>query len=372
MAEQGQPADNADSETASPKGGWTPSRGFWAGMAGVIFFAGVLAAAGAVAATRNTEPVSAPQAPPPPVEITTPPRHATPEPDFTADIGGAPPHLTVPATIDAASATAAPASAAAVSPAAVASSWSVAPVFASPAPAAPIGDSAAWLARQAADLYGINIVLDGQDWGDSDSAQAQNIGAVISAMDLLPRTVASSIAANPAGSLSILSNRQGRTQDGWQPYGNATMSFYANSGNGASGYRAANQIVLATGSDGTSIAHEILHAYQFRNAGPDEYALALLGDEMRSFMAASGWRQTASDAEVRAVAHQPWDAINGLFAYEGRPLTYTGEDGRSVTLTPTNPIEAFAAAGAIYYARPGGMALPAWPEYWAWFRDNVG
>ncbi len=367
MADQGQPADNADNETASPKGGWTPSRGFWAGMAGVIFFAGVLAAAGAVAATRDTDPVAAPKAPPPPVEITIVPRNVTPEPDFTADIGGELNGAAVSATVDAG-----PVSAATVSPAAVASSWSMAPVFAPPAPAAPISDAAAWLARQAADLHGVNMVLGGQDWGDDEDSQVQNISVVISAMDLLPRTVTSSVTANPTGPLSVLSNRQGRTLDGWQPYGDTAMSFYANSDNGLPGYRSANQVVLATGSDRTAVAHEILHAYQFRNTGPDDYALALLGDEMRSFMAATGWRQTASDDAVRAAAHEPWDAINSLFVYEGRPLTYTGEDGRTVTLTPSNPIEAFATAGAIYYARPDGTPLPTWPEYWAWFRDNLG
>ena len=34
--------------------------------------------------------------------------------------------------------------------------------------------------------------------------------------------------------------------------------------------------------------------------------LVLLGDEMRSFMAAAGWRQVGTDEQVRAAANQPW------------------------------------------------------------------
>ena len=55
-----------------------------------------------------------------------------------------------------------------------------------------------------------------------------------------------------------------------------------------------------------------------------------------------------------------------------RPLTYVTAAGSPAILTPPNPLEAFAVAGSIFYARPQGMSLPAWPEYWAWFSQNLG
>jgi hypothetical protein len=92
---------------------------------------------------------------------------------------------------------------------------------------------------------------------------------------------------------------------------------------------------------------------------------------MRSFMAATGWRQAGTDEQVREAANQPWDVVNGLYVYEGRPLTYTTAGGSNVSLSPPNPLEAFAVAGSSYYTRPSGMPLPDWPEYWFWFQANL-
>jgi hypothetical protein len=170
----------------------------------------------------------------------------------------------------------------------------------------------------------------------------------------------------------VLSNRQGRTLDGWQPYGDSPRSFYTNSDQGPSGYRPAHEIVLATGSNQTTVAHEMLHAYQFRGIGADEYVLALLGDEMRAFMAAGGWRQRASDEEVRQAVHQPWDVVNAMFVYEGPPLAYVDSAGTPAVLDAPNPLEAYAMTGALYYTRAGDAALPDWPELWAWFDAHAG
>ncbi len=364
MTDGGRPTKGGESQATSPKGGYRPSRGFIFGMAGVVFLAIVLAAAAAVAASRDPQVQTGPLPPPPPVQVTRPPRPVTPEPDITSNqlLPTEPESGQNPGPVSSVSA----------SPAAVASSWSAGPVLSTPAPAAPISPSAAWLAQQAASLYGIRIVLEGQDWGHDEAAQLENIGAVISAIDVLPVTVTSSIAAHPAGPLAVLSNTQGRTEGGWQPYGSGGLSFYTNSDQGPSGYGPSNQVVLGKGADRMTVAHELLHAYQFRNVGPDDYALALLGEEMRSFMAATGWRQIASDEELRQAAHRPWDALSALFSYEGRPLSYVDSNGQTITLDVSNPIEAFATAGAIYYARPAGMDLPDWPEYWSWFRANLG
>jgi hypothetical protein len=246
------------------------------------------------------------------------------------------------------------------------------PAYEPPAPAPPIALDAAALAAQAEELFGVHIVLEGQDWGADETEQLRNIGAVVSAMQLLPRTVTSSVASHPHGPLTILSNREGRTLDAWKPYGDRSLSFYTNVDQGVSGYRPANQVVLATGADRMTVAHEVLHAYQFRNVGPQDYALAYLDEEMRSFMAMAGWRQLASDDDIRAGRNQNWETINNFHVYEGADLWYVDAAGSSVQLRLPNPIEAFAVIGALYYARPHGMLLPEWPEYWAWFDLRLG
>jgi hypothetical protein len=48
------------------------------------------------------------------------------------------------------------------------------------------------------------------------------------------------------------------------------------------------------------------------------------------------------------------------------------ENGYEATFSGANPLEAIASLGAIYYARPTGMPLPAWPAIWAWFAANLG
>lgn len=389
MAEMGHPSDDKRTEPASPKGGWHPSRTFLIGMGAVVFFAGVLAVAGAFAVSNGAEP-AAPEAsstPIPPLEITRVPPPVTPEPDLTKELRNEPAPPPQAATlVDVASAASSPsvaaeqpaataeaaASATAVSPTPIASSWTMPPAYEPPAPAPPVAHNAAAIAAQAEELFGVRIVLEGQDWGADETEQVRNIAAVISAMQLLPRTVTSSVAAHPHGPLTILSNREGRTLDAWKPYGDRSISFYTNVDQGVSGYRPANQVVLATGADRITVAHEVLHAYQFRNVGPQDYVLVSLGEEMRSFMAMAGWRQVVSDDEVRAGGNQNWETINSFHAYEGEDLWYVDAGGSSVHVRPPNPIEAFAVIGALYYARPEGVPLPEWPQYWTWFDKHLG
>jgi hypothetical protein len=266
----------------------------------------------------------------------------------------------------------APSSASVESPRTVASSWSAGPTPVAPVePAAAPTSEAERLAAEANAAYGVRIVLEGQDWGVSAAAQATNVGAVISAMDRLPDTVTSSVVSGPGGQLTFVSNNEGRTLGGWQPYGGHPMTYYTNSDHGPDGSAASNQVVLGVGAGTLSIGHEILHAYQSREVGPDQYALALLQPEMRSFMAAAGWRQVGSDEQVRAAASQPWSILDALYVYEGRPLAYSNGNG-ATTMTAANPFEAFAIAGSFYYTRPSWMAQPDWPEYWAWFDANLG
>ncbi len=370
MAYPGQePAGHESRDKTSPRGGnkWTPSCGFWLGMGVVLLVALVLASAGALAASRGPESAAAPQPTPPPVQVTVVPPKVTPDPDFSGAIGESGSQ-----TSDAQAAAGPVSSSIVQAPATIASSWSASPAPAAADSAPRALPAAETLAQEASSRYGVHIVLDGQDWGPDEASQTANVAAVISAIDRLPVRVTSSVVANPQGALTFVSNQRGRTLDGWQPYGGFPIAFYTNSDQGPAGTRPANEVVLITGSADLSIAHEILHAYQFRGVAPDRYVLALLGDEMRSFMAATGWHQLASDDEVAAAATQPWESVNALFAYGGRPLTYLTAAGSPITLTPPNPLEAFAVAGSIYYARPPGMGLPAWPEYWAWFSQNLG
>ncbi len=372
---------------ASPKGGQRrfSSRAFWLGMGTVATVAAVLASAGALVAVHGSEPPSTPLPSPALSEAPGLPEKASEllltgaaDGGRIGDSASATPVATVAAQIELPPAepsptplpTATPSTPETPDPVASSSSATPQPVPQAPVPMPqPVADR---LVQEAAQRFGIQIVLDGQDWGEGEAAQTTNIGAVISAMERLPQGVVSAVTAHAHGPLTFVSNSQGRTLAGWQPYGNFPMGFYTNSDQGAAGSGPANQVVLIPGFAEMSIGHEILHAYQFRDLGPDQYVLALLGDEMRSFMAAAGWRQVGTDEQVRAAANQPWDVVNSLYVYEGRPLTYTTIGGSTVTLSPPNPLEAFAVAGSVYYTRPSGMPLPDWPEYWDWFQANLG
>lgn len=325
-----------DRRVASPTGGWRTPRLMLA--AGFIFAGAItLVAAVLLLGGGGTEPAAS----------TLPALNPT-----GADLPQAAAAQTVPHT--------------------TASSWSATPIYEPPAAGVALTPEAQALAEQVSARYGIAVALTGQDWGSGAEAQRQNIAAVAGALEMLPAKVRQAIVGGADVPLAVLSNRQGRTAGGWQPYGNGPRSFYANSDQSASGTHATSQVVLATGVGRMTVAHELLHAYQLRATPADQYALALLSDEMRSLMAATGWTQVGTDAQVQAAAREPWSALNGLFRYDGRPLTYVAAGGSTVTIVPDNPLEAYATLGALYYARPDGSGLPDWPEYWAWFRANLG
>ncbi len=379
MACRGQgAAPDSRRNTARPKAGQpgSPSLRRWLGTGSLFCLAVALFAAGALALARQAERTPAAVLPAPPQSTADPhqPLPAAvpwfigfpdqqPSPSPTAAAPRPPgPALDGPATAAASSGEAATA---------VASSLSASPAPSLPAPEPPPEDAAARLASEASQRFGIRIVLDGQDWGPDEASRATNIGAVISVMERLPQRVVSAVVSHPHGPLTFVSNKEGRTLDGWQPYGGFPMGFYTNSDQDANGRHPANEIVLIPGFSDMSIGHEVLHAYHFRNTEPDRYTVALLGDEMRSFMAATGWRQAGSDEQVTQATDGSWDVLNGLYVYDGRSLIYPTAAGSSVTLTPPNPLEAFAVAGSIYFTHPSGMPLPDWPEYWAWFSANL-
>jgi hypothetical protein len=121
-----------------------------------------------------------------------------------------------------------------------------------------------------------------------------------------------------------------------------------------------------------TIAHELLHAYQMRNAPSGSYGQALLTDEMRAFTAAAGWVQIVSDEELQSQVHGSWQEIAALFRYDGADLSYVSETGETLQAHAPNPIEAFTAIGALIYAAPDGTELPDWTEYKRWFEANLG
>ena len=382
MARGPQPSRREQKKGPWPSGGRQirsyrrpPSPGFFA-IGVIILLAMSLAAIGAIAARSSSgsdarSPVPLPEPSPTPIEATAAP---TSRPEFAEPLPETP--ASTPRT-EVAAEVAVPdpspvASSAVQAPRTAASSTSAPPTPVPPVPAAAPVSEAARLAAEAGEAYGVRILLDDQDWGPDEASQMANLQAAISAIDRLPDVVISAVVAHAGGPLTIVSNDQGRTADGWQPYGGHPMIYYTNSDQGPAGYQASNQVVVSVGATSMSIGHEVLHAYQFRSVGPDEYVLALLQPEMRSFMDAAGWRQSGSDEQVRQAVSQPWSALDSLYVYEGRPLTYTTTGGATGSIAPANPIEAFAATGSVFYTRPSWMTLPDWPEYWAWFLENLG
>ncbi len=215
-------------------------------------------------------------------------------------------------------------------------------------------------------------MIAGQDWGADEAARLRNLGALASALASLPANVVSLAAYNSHGSLSVLSNEAGRTLAGWQPYGGGAANFYTTQDRDGDSRSVASQIVLQTGADGVTIAHELLHAYQMRDAPSGSYGQALLAAEMRSFITATGWVLTVSDEELASRSHGSWDEIAAIFRYDGADLTYVSETGETLQAYAPNPVEAFAAIGALIYAAPDGSVLPDWTEYRRWFESNLG
>ena len=235
-------------------------------MGTVATVAAVLASAGALVAVHGSEPPSTPLPSPALSEAPGLPEKASEllltgaaDGGRIGDSASATPVATVAAQIELPPAepsptplpTAIPSTPETPDPVASSSSATPQPVPQAPVPMPqPVADR---LVQEAAQRFGIQIVLDGQDWGEGEAAQTTNIGAVISAMERLPQGVVSAVTAHAHG-----------------------------------------------------------------------------------------------------------------------PLTYTTIGGSTVTLSPPNPLEAFAVAGSVYYTRPSGMPLPDWPEYWDWFQANLG
>ncbi|MCH7953400.1 MAG: hypothetical protein IIC25_05880 [Chloroflexi bacterium] len=250
--------------------------------------------------------------------------------------------------------------------------WSATPYLYTPAPDAALSPAAFELLTEIESEWGVRVVVAGQDWGADETAQMRNLGALAGALASLPSNVVSLATDNSHGSLTVLSNEAGRTLAGWQPYGYGAANFYATQDWDGNVHTVASQIVLQTGANRVTIAHELLHAYQMRDAPAGSYGQALLTEEMGAFMAATGWVQIVSDEELQAAVHGSWDEIAALFRYDGADLGYVSETGETLEAFAPNPIEALTSIGALIYAAPEGTELPDWPEYRRWFESNLG
>ncbi|MEX0682016.1 MAG: hypothetical protein WD904_13360 [Dehalococcoidia bacterium] len=373
MTEAGQTGQQQNRQTG-PLGGWTPSRGLIAAVLGITTAAGVIA--GAVifgsggsgdaryvyevptVAAMTTEPaIIATQAPP-----SDSAGHRTPSDSPASTERPTATSTSTPRPI---------ASSVSASPT-IGDAWTATPSVSTPAPSIDLTPAAAALAAEIEARWGIDVVTTGQDWGITEDMQLRNLGALYGALAALPVAVVAAATHNAHGTLALLSNNSGRTLAGWQPYGSGAANFYSSEDWSATDRYDASQVVLQTGADGMTIAHELLHAYQMREVASGAYAQSLLTPEMQSFMAGSGWLPTVPPDELAQRLNGSWDEVGSLFQYTGTDLTYVSNTGETVHAYTPNPVEAFAVVGALYYAAPDGTDLPDWPEYWAWFAANLG
>ena len=350
------------------------SRGLLAAVSTVALLSGAVTAAVVFSAKGD-----AGQAPHTYAAPTVAAEHATPAAAVPAtdapSASAAPTSISAPAATAGVAATnpATPTSVSTVSVApTLADAWSATAPAETAAPDAALSPAASELVTAIESEWGVTVVVSGQDWGLAEAAQMRNLGALAGALDSLPPGVVSLATDNSHGSLSILSNEAGRTLDGWQPYGPGAANFYASQDWDGNGHTVTSQIVLQTGANQVTIAHELLHAYQMRDAPSGSYGQALLTDEMRAFTAAAGWVQVVSDEELQSQVHGSWEEIAALFRYDGADLSYISETGETLQAFTPNPIEAFTAIGALIYAAPDGTELPDWTEYKRWFEANLG
>lgn len=358
--------------------GWKPSLGFKIGIAGLVFFTTILVAAGLTAAQQSdpsaasATPTASPQ---PDKDDGGQPRR--PRDSFLQGLGGASAQpLGVAGTLQGVSAGgqttgSAPATTTTLTPTStVGEGISATPAAFAPDAVPALAQAAITRAAQIESAYGVRIQIEGQNWGSDESDQLRNLGAVEDALAALPVSLMDEVRIGTGGVLTLLSNDHGRTIDGWQPYGDRAANFYTNEDQGQAGRHASNQVILQPGSSKQTIAHEVIHAYQLRDMDPGAFVAALLTDEMKSFMQATGWKQLTSDDEVLATSGSSWDGINDLFVYDGPSLLYTNNFGGTSELYAPNPLEAFAEAAALYYTHES--PLPGWEAYWDWFAVNLG
>jgi hypothetical protein len=197
---------------------------------------------------------------------------------------------------------------------------------------------------EARELYGVEIVLDGQSW------DALTLQAVMDALALLPPQVVSNLGNPSYGPLNILVNRDGRTLSGQSIYPSGA-NFYSNNDS-------RNELVLVPDQGILTVLHELGHAYQMRSTPAGRYAWVVFDAEMRDFMQATGWRLLSTDTKV-ATAH---DQTELKFAYDG-PQVWS-------YLSHQDPLEDYANSFALFFYDPSQLASLS-PARYQWFLSHT-
>ncbi len=192
--------------------------------------------------------------------------------------------------------------------------------------------------------YAVEVVVEGQVWNE------QSLGAVDDALSRLPDHVVRRLGSRHYGRLNILSNADGVTLEGWQPYANGA-NFYSN-------HDDRNQLVLVPGQYLFTVLHELGHAYQMRQVPSDQYAWVFFQTEMREFMSAADWRLESSDADVAAAR----SVAELSFANDG-PTVWDA-------LSNFDPVEDYANSFALYFSDPDEL-LERSPARYEFMRDHV-
>ncbi len=199
--------------------------------------------------------------------------------------------------------------------------------------------------QQARDTYGVEIVTDGQAWDDA------SLNNVLDALSKLPPYIIDQLGSRTYGRLYILCNDQSRSLDGGKVYSNGANFYSNNDGR--------NELVLYPDQGVKTVLHELGHAYQLRMTPAGRYAWVFFQQEMRDFMAATGWRLLSSDAEVAAAV----DQTQLSFEYDGPPVWQYMSDN--------DPLEDYANSFALFFYDPQQLQQVS-PERYNWMLANVG
>ena len=192
--------------------------------------------------------------------------------------------------------------------------------------------------------YAVEIVTEDQTWEET------GLNTVANALDLLPSHVVRRLGNRYYGPLHVLSNPDGTTMDGWQPY-DAGANFYSN-------YDRSNQLVLVPNQGARTVLHELGHAYQMREVPSNRYAWGFFQTEMREFMAATDWELLSSDEEVAAAR----SVADLRFSYSGLQIWER--------LSNEDPTEDYANSFALYFHDPDELQRLS-PARYDFMRDHV-
>ena len=160
-----------------------------------------------------------------------------------------------------------------------------------------------------------------------------------------------SLGNSACGALHLLVNTEGRVLSGDQPYRGPANFFSTN--------EATNELVLYPQQSVFTIVHELGHAYNLRRTGAGRYAMVLLDAEMRSFLTATGWQITSTDAEIRTAV----DHMHVAYSYVG--------SFHWPRLSNDDPLEDFANSFAMYFLDPASLQQMS-PDRYTWMAATFG